>query len=245
MKTHQAIRALSANNPLPEPATIRARKRNSIRAASIAICASVILSVTAVGYTNVTGQRHVVTTWSSTAITDPSTPDMALIDVHDSTIATMLTQLQQRYPLPPGRSSEAIYASMNSAFPMNEGSDWPTVSGRESFDPFYYLGFVPTDGPGSPPAYVRARDVAGNVAVLAANSWYRYWLDGTPTERLEAEAVIKQMPTWADLVWRVEDGGNPYRVGIVLSLVKAIADGDEATVREWFKDHKWLPRPGG
>ena len=74
MKTHQAIRALSANNPLPEPVTIRARKRNSIRAASIAICASVILSSDSSWLHERDGPTSCRDHLSSTAITDPSTP---------------------------------------------------------------------------------------------------------------------------------------------------------------------------
>ncbi|MGB3673279.1 MAG: hypothetical protein WA988_02440 [Candidatus Nanopelagicales bacterium] len=246
MKTREAIQVLSASNQLPEPLSPRRRprRRGAVRAASIMVCSAVIMSGAAVGYSQVSGQRDVVSTWSSTLITAPSAHDLALIDVHEPSIATMVTQLQERYPLAPGASPEQTYRSLDSAFPMEEGSGWPDVAPGD-FDPFYYLGFVPTDGPASPPAYVRARDLAGNVAVMAANTWYRYWLNGGADERRVAKAVIEQMPTWSDLVWRVEDGGNPYRVGIVWSMTRAVAEDDEATVRAWFKGHKWLPQKGG
>ena len=243
MKTRAAIQALSDANPLPSHGDRQPRRGRMVRAGLIVICSALIMSGAAVGYAQVVGHREVVTTWSSADITKASAQDSDLIDVHDSSITSMLLQLQQRFPLAPGASPEATYVSMRSTLPLDEGSDWPEVKGE--FQPFYYLGFVPVDGPSSPPAYVSARDLAGNVAVLAANTWYRYWLHGTPSQRREAEAVIEQMPTWADLVWRVEDGGNPYRVGIVRSMTKTVEAGDEASVRTWFKDRKWLPRPGG
>lgn len=241
MKTATAMQALAAANPRPLPPP--ARRRRGIRTAAIAMCTVALMSLAAVGYTHVAGQRFAINEWNSTTITEPSTSNYAVIDVNDPVIVTMLDQLKLQYPLPPSVPASDAYAPLEGAFPIPEGGDWPTVTGP--FQPFHYLSFVPSDGPGSPPKYVGAREIAGTVGVLAANAWYQYWLTGDATQRLEAAKVITQIPAWSDVVWRVEDGGNPYRVGIVENLSNAVAKGDKAAVRTWFKKRQWSPPAGG
>ena len=106
--------------------------------------------------------------------------------------------------------------------------------------PFYYLGFVPAAAPAHLPAKLRARDVAETRSgAQPANSWPSLLANAEHLNVWAGESnKCQRGPT--SVVEEVEDG-NPYRVGIVLSLVKAIADGDEATVREWFKTANGCP----
>lgn len=242
MKTAVAMRALAAANPRPLPPPARSRRRG-VRVGAIAMCTAALMSLAAVGYTHVAGQRFVIAAWNTTAITEPSSHDDAMIDVNDPAIVMMINQLKHQYPLPASVGAAEAYAPLEGAFPIPEGGDWPAVDGP--FQPFHYLSFVPSDGPNSPPKYVDAREIAGTVGVLSANAWYQYWLTGDTTQRREAAGVISQIPTWSDVVWRVEDGGNPDRIGIVENLTRAVATGDETAVRTWFTKRQWSPPEGG
>ena len=184
------------------------------------------------------------TVWDNTITNQPDkssihdeSDERADIDVSAASVTTILNQMTAAYPLPPGAKAAKVYALLYRTFPMPVGGDFP-LDYPEEAQYFYGLGYE-TQGDGvdadtSQVGKISQAGLSGTVALIAAHTWYEYWLKANPAQRKAAQPVLDNMQTWADLSFRLSFGGTPTIIEVA-RVAEAAAHNDGYPMQQWLK----------